>query len=61
MKILDAKLQGLQPLTEEEKNSISGGFIIQLIGGSLAVIVGAVVRDWDNFKAGLSGQPERQK
>lgn len=51
----------MQPLTDEEQRSISGGFWFQVVGGAFAIVVGSVVRDWDNFKAGLSGQPERPK
>jgi len=61
MKTLDLKSQGIVPLTEEEEQNISGGFWIQLLGGSIAILVGSVVRDWDNFKAGITGQPERRK
>ncbi|MEJ1240919.1 hypothetical protein WBG78_22425 [Chryseolinea sp. T2] len=61
MKTFDLKSAGLSPLTPEEERNISGGFWIQILGGAIAVAVGTVVRDWDNFKAGLAGQPERIK
>lgn len=61
MKTLDFKTVGLQPLTADEEQNISGGFWLQLISGAAAVMVGAVVSDWDNFKAGLRGERERPK
>ena len=61
MKTHDLKIAGLQPLTAEEERNISGGFWLQLLGGAIVIVGTAVVRDWDNFKGGLLGQPERIK
>lgn len=33
----------------------------QIIMGLLLAVAVAVIQDWDNFKAGLSGCPERIK
>ena len=61
MKTLDLKNAGLQPLTAEEEGNISGGFWLQLLSGAIVIIGGSIVRDWDNFKGGLLGQPERPR
>lgn len=58
MKTSELKAAGLLPLTEEEERNINGGFVQILIGAAF-VIAGAVIRDWDNFKAGLAGNAER--
>ena len=45
-------------LTLTEQREINGGAIWQAL--VIAAIV-AVITDWDNFKAGLSGKPELAK
>ena len=52
---------GLLPLNAEEERNICGGFWSQLLGGGLVAAGRAIISDWDNFKAGLMGEPERQK
>lgn len=45
-------------LTSIEKKEINGG----VAWGALVIAaVVAVIADWDNFKAGLSGKPEIKK
>lgn len=58
MKTLDFKTHQLQPLTPDEEREISGGWIglVRAVG---VVTIGAIISDWDNFKAGLSGGAER--
>lgn len=45
-------------LTLTEQKEVNGGIFWE--GLVLAVVV-AVITDWDNFKAGLSGKPEVAK
>jgi hypothetical protein len=61
MKTLELKRTGLFALTAEEERNISGGFWLQVLQG-LAIAGGtALIQDWDNFKAGLRGDPERAR
>ena len=58
MKKLDIAAAGLQPLTKHEETEITGGWIVLLKElGKLAVA--AIIADWDNFKNGLAGRPEK--
>lgn len=64
MKKLDLRISGAVPLTCEEEQTISGGsasLIFKLLGGAGGLIAGAIIDDWDNFKAGIMGKPERSK
>jgi hypothetical protein len=45
-------------LDKDELTGISGGVIWYLVGGIVLAITKEVLSDWDNFKAGLAGQPE---
>jgi lactobin A/cerein 7B family class IIb bacteriocin len=49
---------GLTDLSDHELKEVNGGTIWQAL--VIAAIV-AVITDWDNFKAGLSGKPELAK
>lgn len=55
------ELQGvcLRELAPEEQLEINGGgFGLEALGGLLLAIAKEVLSDWENFKRGLSGQPE---
>jgi len=45
-------------LDKEELSGIYGGVIWYIVGGVIIAVVNEIVSDWDNFKAGLRGQPE---
>ncbi len=45
-------------LNKDELSGIYGGVIWYLIAGVVVAVVNEIVSDWDNFKAGLRGQPE---
>jgi bacteriocin-like protein len=49
------------PLSENELMEISGGFIWLPFLGALVGSLGELVKDWDNFKDGLAGHPERAR
>jgi hypothetical protein len=45
-------------LTLTEQREINGGLLWEVL---IAAVVVAVINDWDNFKAGLLGKPEKAK
>ena len=45
-------------LTLTEQREVNGGAIWHALAIALAA---AIITDWDNFKAGLSGKPELAK
>jgi len=45
-------------LDKDELSGIAGGVIWFIIGGLIVAVAKEVISDWDNFKAGLAGQPE---
>jgi bacteriocin-like protein len=47
-----------QELNQSEMATISGGVFWYIVGGLVIAMAKEVMHDWDNFKAGLSGQPE---
>jgi hypothetical protein len=47
-----------EELDRDELIGISGGVIWYIIAGIIVAAVNEVISDWDNFKAGLTGQPE---
>jgi len=51
-------IRDFQELNQSELIDISGGFIWYIVGGLAIAIAKEVMSDWDNFKAGLTGQPE---
>ena len=57
---MNVSKNGFLPLKEDEIQNTRGGFgIAALILIGLAGAAGAeIFGDWDNFKAGLMGQPE---
>ena len=57
---MNVSKNGFLPLEEDEIQNTRGGFgIAALILVGLAGAAGAeIFGDWDNFKAGLTGQPE---
>ena len=54
------KSNEMQILGQKELLEISGGFawIIPILIAAGCAAVEEVIRDWDNFKAGLLGKPE---
>lgn len=54
------KSNEMQILDQKELLEISGGFawIIPILIAAGCAAVEEVIRDWDNFKAGLLGKPE---
>lgn len=62
MKKIDFRTSGALPLTSEEEQSISGGSLwLKILGAGVAVGLGEIIHDWDNFKSGLMGLPERKR
>lgn len=59
MKTIDLRTAALQPLTAEEEKQLSGGIWLRLLGGAGAMIASEIIGDWDNFKRGLMGLPEK--
>jgi hypothetical protein len=47
-----------EELDRDELIGISGGVIWYIIAGIIVAVANEVISDWDNFKAGLTGQPE---
>jgi hypothetical protein len=45
-------------IDKHELSGIYGGVIWYILGGIVIAMTNEVVRDWDNFKAGLKGEPE---
>jgi len=46
------------PLQREEMHEIHGGVLAAILVGLAIAAGGAIINDWDNFKAGLMGRPE---
>lgn len=51
---MKTKSNELQELTNSELREINGGWFWVVLGGAAVV---EVLSDWDNFKAGLMGEP----
>jgi hypothetical protein len=51
-------LSNYRELDQQELIGISGGVMWFIIGGIVVAMAREVISDWDNFKAGLSGQAE---
>jgi hypothetical protein len=51
-------LSHYREIDKDELSGIYGGIIWYVIGGIIIAVANEVVSDWDNFKAGLRGQPE---
>ena len=49
----------LEELSESELQKIEGGWLV-VVAAISAALVGAIVNDWENFKAGLAGKPPVQ-
>ena len=50
----------LSPLCEQEIESTRGGIaplLLAIVAGAAVAGASQIFRDWENFKAGLSGQP----
>jgi hypothetical protein len=45
-------------LDQKELIGISGGVFWFIVGGIIVAMAREVMSDWDNFKAGLTGQAE---
>jgi hypothetical protein len=62
MKTCELNSWYFQPVTVPEQREIQGGSVI--LGLLCVAVAGAacteIFRDWDNFKAGLRGLPEKQ-
>jgi hypothetical protein len=48
-------------LSKDELSKTYGGFWYYILGGIALAISNGVIIDWDNFKAGLRGEPEIPK
>lgn len=49
-----------QPLSEDDLRDIIGGSAwLPFFGGLAGTTLGELFKDWDNFKNGLAGRPER--
>jgi hypothetical protein len=57
MKNFELVETGLSPLSENENRDINGGFWQIVLGAA----VEEIISDWDNFKRGLAGEPEKKK
>lgn len=47
------------PLKKEDMYEIHGGILGAILAGLVIAAGAAIINDWDNFKAGLMGQPEQ--
>ncbi|MEO5980638.1 MAG: hypothetical protein ABIS36_11360 [Chryseolinea sp.] len=58
---MDSASYKAQPLSEDELRDTSGGVNgwATFFGGLAATALGEIVKDWDNFKNGIAGRPER--
>jgi hypothetical protein len=45
-------------LDNNELTATYGGIFWFILGGIIVAVTKEVISDWDNFKAGLTGQPE---
>jgi hypothetical protein len=62
MKNLEIRSSSFTELTKKEQQEITGGnWGVNFWGPVLAQAVKEIVSDWDNFKRGLTGQPEVRK
>ena len=52
------KYYQIEDLTLIEQREVNGGILWEILVGAAVV---AIINDWDNFKAGLSGKPEVAK
>ena len=55
-------LEGFSEITISEQQEINGGIAslaARLIVAAVSAGVTAIIGDWDNFKNGLTGQPEQ--
>jgi len=56
----DLSIENFRELPAHELEGINGGGILPFLGSLALIIVQEVVSDWDNFKNGLTGQPEEK-
>jgi hypothetical protein len=57
--LMQSASYNVQPLSEDELRAISGGFTWFPFFGPTSLAIGEIVKEWDNFKNGLAGRPER--
>lgn len=55
---MENKYYQIADLTLTEQREVNGGILWEIL---VAAAVVAIINDWDNFKAGLSGKPEVAK
>lgn len=53
-------IENFQEIPDDEQQGIHGG-IWPIVGAIATAVVEEIIRDWDNFKNGLTGQPEEKK
>ena len=58
MKTHEQSDQFFTPLDQTECSRIRGGIVPLILGAFFTAAVTEIISDWDNFKAGLLGQPE---
>lgn len=57
-KKLNINISGCTPLSAEDAKNVQGGW--WQVGAGILIAAGAeIIRDWDNFKAGLMGECEK--
>ena len=63
MKTLELEKIGVQGMDTIQMRETNGGIgILAAIAAGIAIAAGAeIFGDWDNFKAGLKGEPEIKK
>jgi len=52
-------IENFQEIPENQQHGINGG-IWSLVAALAIIVVEEVVSDWDNFKNGLTGEPEEK-
>ncbi len=52
-------IENFNEISEHEQQDINGGFLPFVISVAL-IAIGKIIDDWDNFKNGLTGQPEEK-
>jgi len=53
----ELKINGFREMSLPEQQELNGGILQFLAGVAIAATV-EIIRDWDNFKNGLTGRPE---
>jgi len=56
----ELQIESFKEIPAEEQQGINGG-IWPIVAAIAVAVVEEIIRDWDNFKNGLTGQPEEKE